>query len=79
MSRNLVVHLKRITYLVEPGLETLRFAGKRVRVFEWEDGRVEIRGQLLPYSLFDKNRCVDQGAVVENKHLGAVLSVIQAS
>jgi transposase len=81
MSRNLVVHFKRITYLVEPGLETLRFAGKRVRVFEWEDGRVEIRceGQLLPYSLFDKNRCVDQGVVVENKRLGAVLSVIQAS
>jgi len=81
MSRNLVVHFKRITYLVEPGPETLRFAGKRVRVFEWEDGRVEIRceGQLLPYSPFDKNRCVDQGAVVENKRLGAVLSVIQAS
>jgi len=81
MSRNLVVHFKRITYLVEPGLETLRFAGKRVRVFEWEDGRVEIRceGQLLPYSPFDKNRCVHQGAVVENKRLGAVLSVIQAS
>jgi hypothetical protein len=81
MSRNLVVHFKRITYLVKPGRETLRFAGKRVRVFEREDGRVEIRceGQLLPYSPFDKNRCVDQGAVVENKRLGAVLSVIQAS
>src|SRR6267142_845189 len=81
MSRNLVVHFKRITYLVEPGPETLRFAGKRVRVFEWEDGRVEIRceGQLLPYSPFDKNRCVDQGAVVENKRLSAALSVIQAS
>ena len=81
MSRNLVVHFKRVTYLVEPGPQTLPFAGKRVRVFEWEDGRVEIRceGQLLPYSPFDKNRCVDQGAVVENKRLGAVLSVIQAS
>jgi transposase len=81
MSRNLVVHFKRVSYLVEPGPETLPFAGKRVRVFQWEDGRVEIRceGQLLPYSPFDKNRCVNQGAVVENKRLGAVLSVIQAS
>jgi hypothetical protein len=81
MSRNLVVHFKRVTYLVQPGPETLRFAGKRVRVFEREDGRVEIRceGQLLPYSPFDKNRCVDQGAIVENKRLGAMLSAIQAS
>ncbi len=81
MSRNLVVHFKRVSYLVEPGPQTLAFAGKRVRVFEWEDGRVEIRceGQLLPCSPFDKNRCVNQGAVVENKRLGAVLSVIQAS
>jgi hypothetical protein len=81
MSRNLVVHFKRVSYLVEPGPETLPFAGKRVRVFQWEDGRVEIRceGQLLPYSPFDKNRCVNQGTVVENKRLGAALSVIQAS
>jgi len=81
MSRNLVVHFKRVSYLVEPGRETLPFAGKRVRVFEWEDGRVEIRceGRLLPCSPFDKNRCVNQGAVVENKRLGAALSVIQAS
>jgi hypothetical protein len=81
MSRNLVVHFKRVSYLVEPGPQTLPFAGKRVRVFEWEDGRVEIRceGQLLPASPFDKNRCVDQGAIVENKRLGAVLSVMQAS
>ena len=81
MSRNLVVHFKRVSYLVEPGPETLPFAGKRVRIFQWEDGRVEIRceGRLRPYSPFDKNRCVTQGAVVENKRLGAALSVIQAS
>ena len=34
---------------------------------------------MLPYSPFDKNRCVNQGTVVENKRLGAALSVIQAS
>ncbi len=81
MSRNLVVHFKRVSYLVEPCPETMPFALKRVRVFRWDDGRVEIRceGRLLPYSPIDKNRCVNQGAVVENKRLGAVLSVIQAS
>jgi hypothetical protein len=81
MSRNLVVHFKRATYLVEPGPETLPLAGKRVRLFEQEDGRVDIRceDRVLPYRRFDQDRCVDQGAVVENKRLGAVLSVIQAS
>ncbi len=69
------------SYLVEPGPDTLPFAGKRVRVYEWEDGRVEIRceDRLLPFSPFDKGRCVNQGAIVENKRLSAVLSVIHAS
>jgi hypothetical protein len=81
MSRNLTVHFKRVTYLVEPGPETLPLGGKRVRVREWEDGRVEIlcAGRTLPYSIFDKNPHVAAGAIVENKRLGAVLAVIQAA
>lgn len=52
MSRNLTVHFKRVTYLVEPGPQTLPLRGKRVQVREWEDGRVEIlcEGKSLPYS-----------------------------
>lgn len=42
MSRNLTVHFKRVTYLVEPGPETLPFGEKRVQVRVGEDGRVEI-------------------------------------
>lgn len=81
MSRNLTVHFKRVTYLVEPGLETLPLGGKRVRVREWEDGRVQIlcAGRTLPYSIFDKNAHVAAGAIVENKRLGAVLAAIQAA
>ena len=80
MSRNLTVHFKRVTYLVEPGPETLPLGGKRVQVREWEDGRVEIQceGRTLAYSIFDKNPHVAAGAIVENKRLGAVLAVIQA-
>jgi hypothetical protein len=79
MSRNLTVHFKRVTYLVEPGPSTLPFGGKRVRVHEWDDGRVEIHagGSPLPYSIFDQHPHVTQGATVENKRLGAALSVIQ--
>ena len=80
MSRNLTVHFKRVTYLVEPGPETLPLGGKRVQVREWEDGRIEIQcaGGTLPYSIFDKNPHFAAGAIVENKRLGAVLAVIQA-
>lgn len=80
MSRNLTVHFKRVTYLIEPGPETLPLGGRRVQVREWEDGRVEIQceGRTLPYSIFDKNPHVAAGAIVENKRLGAVLAVIQA-
>lgn len=81
MSGNLTVHYKRRAYLVTPGPQTLPFAGKTVRVHEWADGRVELHcaGTVLPYSLFDKNPLVDQGAIVENKRLAAVLAVIQAN
>jgi hypothetical protein len=36
LSRNLTVHFKRVTYLVEPGPDTLPLGGKRVRIYEWE-------------------------------------------
>jgi hypothetical protein len=57
VSRNLTVYFKRVTYLVEPGPSTLPFGGKRVRVHEWDDGRVEIYagGSPLPYSIFDQH------------------------
>lgn len=78
-SLNLTVHFKRMTYLVEPGPDTLPLAGKHVQIYESENGSVELRceGQTLPYALFDKNPHVAQGEVVENKRLGAVLAVIQ--
>jgi hypothetical protein len=81
LSRNLTVHFKRVTYLVEPGPNTLPLGGKPVRVHEWDDGRVEIHagGGPLPYSIFDQHPYVTQGAIVENKRLGAALAVIQTA
>jgi hypothetical protein len=70
LSRNLTVHFKRMTYLVERSPENIALARKRVVVHEWEDGSVEIHceGRRLPYSVFDKNPVVSQGAVVECPH-----------
>ena len=64
-----------------PGPETLPLAGARCRVYEHEDGRVEVRhaGQSLPCQVFfDQAPRVQQGAVVANKRLGAVLSQIRS-
>ena len=53
--------------------------GKYVEVFQFPDGRIEIRagGMVLPYSIYDKLGEIDQGAVVENKRLGLVLRIAQ--
>ena len=80
LSRNLTINYKRVMYLVEPGPETQMLAGQRCRVHEYEDGHVEVRhaNKLLPCSVFfDKDPRVQQGAIVTNKRLGAVLSKIQ--
>jgi hypothetical protein len=83
MSRDLVVHYKRVTYLVQPNEETRRLAGnkRQVDVLERADGTVEIRhqGRSLPYLIHDQQPQIIQGEVVENKRLGAVLAAIQAT
>src|SRR5271163_2150828 len=46
---------------------------------DYPDGRLAIRyrGLDLPYTTFDKLCQVSQGAIVENKHLGAALGFIR--
>jgi hypothetical protein len=38
---------------------------------------IRYRGLDLPYTTFDKLRQVSQGAIIENKHLGAALALIR--
>jgi hypothetical protein len=79
LSRNLVVHYKRVSYLIQPTAETLGLGRRRVSIYERQDGRIAIycARQLLPYSALDKQPHVDPGEVVENKRLGAALAIIQ--
>src|SRR6266849_5344106 len=57
LTGNLVVHFKRVSYLVTPGPETIPLGSKRVQIRERENGDVEIwhGTKRLPYSVFDKN------------------------
>lgn len=80
LTKNLTLHYKSVTYLIEPGPQTLPLAGRVCRVYEPEAGPIEIRyqGELLPYStLFDKKPHVRRTAIVENKRLAAVLTQIR--
>ncbi len=80
ISKELTVHFQGGRYLIEPNSETLELRGRRCRVHEYFDGRVELRyeGRCLPFTVFEEQRRVTQGAIVANKRLGAVLATIQA-
>jgi hypothetical protein len=79
VSSTLTVQYDKTFFLLEPNEITKPLARKRVTISEYPDGRLVIsqNGRPLPYKLFDTVRHVDQGAIVENKRLGAVLQYIQ--
>jgi len=80
ISKELTVRFRGGRYLIEPSPETLELRGRRCRVHEYFDGRVELRydGRPLPFTVFEEQRRVTQGDIVVNKRLGAVLATIQA-
>jgi hypothetical protein len=64
-----------VIFILEPREQAKAAIGKR---FDYPDGRLSIRyrGVELGYRSFDKVRHVDQGAIADNKRLGAVLAMI---
>lgn len=81
VTRSLTLHYKRVMYLLKPSAEAHDAKGKRVRVYEDDDGNVSIRaGDVeLPARPFAKEprACVRPGDIVEDKLLGAVLTQIR--
>ena len=73
----LTLHYNKAMFILEPCELTRALARQRVTVCEYPDGNVEIQyeGRVLPYSVFDKMRQVNQPAVVDNKHLDAALAL----
>jgi len=55
-------------------------SGKYVDVYDFPDGRLEVRFKdlLLPYRVFSKDQRVSHTAIVENKRLGHTLALIKA-
>jgi len=79
VSNSLTLQYDKVVFLLEPNEITRELRRKRVTVVDYPDGRLAIRyrGLDLPYASFDKLRQVSQATIVENKHLGAVLSHIR--
>ncbi len=79
VTNSLTVQYDRVVYLLEPNDITLDLRRKKIRIYDYPDGTIEIRydGLPLPYTVFDKVRQVKQAEVVSNKRLGAVLQFIQ--
>src|SRR5271154_5918965 len=79
LSRALTLQYDRVMFILEPTEQAKVAIGKRVTVVDHPDGRLAIRyrGVELAYRTFDKIQQVDQGAIVENKRLGAALAFIR--
>jgi len=79
VSNSLTLQYDKVVFLLEPNEITRELRRNRVTVVDYPDGRLAIRyrGLDLPYTTFDKLRQVSQASIVENKHLGTVLSYIR--
>jgi hypothetical protein len=79
LSQALTLQYDKVIFILEPSDQATAAIGKRVTVVDYPDGRLSIRyrGVELAYRTFDKLRQVDQGAIADNKRLGAVLAMIR--
>ena len=79
LSQALTLQYDKVMFILEPSEQAKAAIGKRVTVVDYPDGRLSIRyrGVELAYRAFDKLRQVDQGAITDNKQLGAVLAMIR--
>src|SRR3954468_6261768 len=79
VSQQLVVHYNRMKFTLHPSEITARLVRQEVEIYDFPDGRLEIRWKGLPlaYGVLDKLQRVSHAAIVENKRLGEVLAWIK--
>ena len=80
VTHALTVQYDRVMFILEPNDVTRALPRKKVTVYDFPDGRIEVRhqGLALPYRTFDRITRVDQGAIVENKRLTEALDLCRA-
>jgi len=79
VTQALTVQYDRVIYMLGDTPENRALIHQYLDVFEYPDGRIEIRvnGTALAYRQYDRLSEIDQGAVVDNKRLGHALQVAQ--
>jgi transposase len=79
VTKSLTLHYERKLYLLPDVPELRRLIGKYLDVYQYPDGRIEIRaaGQCVPYSIYEKLGEINEAEIVDNKRLGHVLRLAQ--
>jgi hypothetical protein len=79
VTDSLTLRYERKMYLIDDTPDNRRHIGKYIEVFQFPDGRIEIRvdGISLPYSTYNKVGTIDHGDIVDNKRLNQVLRAAQ--
>jgi hypothetical protein len=79
VSNSLTVQYDRVIYMLADTAENRSLIHKYLDVFEYPDGRIEIRvnGAALPYVEYDRLSEIDQGAEIDNKRLSHALRLAQ--
>jgi hypothetical protein len=79
VSSSLTLQYDKVLFLLDPTPIACDLRRKRVTVADYPNGQLKIfhNGVELPYRRYDKIQHVSQSSIVENKHLGAVLSHIR--
>ncbi|EGH3900582.1 hypothetical protein IEB44_004765 [Salmonella enterica] len=80
LSKTLTFRYDKMIYLVEPTEENIRITGEKITAYDYPDGTLAFKYgyRSLKYQVSDKLECVDQGQLVDNKRLGAVLKLAQS-
>lgn len=79
VTNSLTVQYDKVVYLLDPKMTPTDIRRKKVKVFDYPDGMIEIRYKGLPlsYSVFDKAKQIKSASIVSNKRLGEVLKFAQ--
>ncbi|SOE63596.1 Transposase [Burkholderia sp. D7] len=79
VSNSLTVQYDRVIYMLADTVENRSLIHKYLDVFEYPDGRIEIRvnGAALLYVEYDRLSQIDQGAEIDNKRLSHALQLAQ--
>ena len=80
VTEQLTMSYDRKQIILERGEVSEGLAGKYVDLYDFPDGRLEVRwkGHSLPYRVFSKDQRVSHTAIVENKRLGHALALVKA-